>query len=115
MSLYLYPLAAAAGALVGSVVHESIHAGAAWALGELEAVGWQGGVAGGPCVDYRVATRWRSEVVRKAPLVAGVVALAHVVLPYEAPTLPWVAAAAATLGLLWTSPEDLFVEAAQQD
>ena len=109
VALAAYPAVAVAGALVGVGVHEASHAAVAVAVGELEAVGWQGGAAGGPFVDYRVATRWRSEVVRKAPLVAGVIALALVVVTYEAPTLPWVAAAAATLGLLWTSPEDLFV------
>jgi len=106
------PLTAAAGLLVGAVAHESTHAVAAVALGELEAVGWAGGVAGGPYVDFRAPTRWRSEVIRKAPLALGVVAIVGAVLAFEAVTLPWLFQASLAVGLLWASPADLFVERA---
>jgi len=112
MSLALVPLTAAAGMLVGALVHETTHAAAAVALGELEAVGWAGGLAGGPFVDFRAPTRLRSEVIRKAPLVLGLVAAATAVVGFEAVTLPWLFHAALAVGLLWTSPADLFVEEA---
>lgn len=100
------------GALAGTFAHESLHALAAAALGELDGVGWQGGLAGGPYVDYRAPTRLRSEVVRKAPIVAGVLAAIGVAASV-APTPSWVASAGFAVGLLWASPEDLFVERAR--
>ncbi|WPH59265.1 hypothetical protein AFNJKBDN_CDS0048 [Halorubrum virus V_ICIS4] len=114
MSLALYPLAAACGAVVGSFVHESTHAAVAAACGVLDGYGWQGGLAGGPYVDFEPETRWQSEAVRKAPLSLGLVALAALIVAYPGPTLPWVAAAGAVAGLLWTSPQDLFVDAARR-
>jgi hypothetical protein len=107
VSLLFYPLAAMAGGLVGVIAHETSHAVTAVALGELEGAGWQGGLAGGPFVDYRAPTRWRSEAVRKAPLVVGVLAAIALVVAYRGPSLAWVAAAGVVAGLLWTSPEDL--------
>jgi len=107
------PLTAAAGLLVGAVAHESTHAVAAVALGELEAVGWAGGVAGGPYVDFRAPTRWRSEVIRKAPLALGVVAAASAVVGFEALTLAWLFHAALAVGLLQASPADLFLSRAR--
>lgn len=107
MSLAAYPLAAMGGAIVGAIAHEATHAVAAAALGRVKGVGWQGGLAGGAYVDYHVSSRWHSEVVRKAPIVVGLLALIAVVVVYPGPALWWVAAAAAALGLLWTSPEDL--------
>lgn len=107
MSLLLYPLAAMAGGLIGVIAHETTHAVAAVAVGELVGVGWQGGVVGGPYVDFRAPTRWRSEVVRKAPLVVGVGAAVALVAAYRGPSPAWVAAAGAVAGLLWTSPEDV--------
>jgi len=107
--LALVPLTAAAGMLVGAVAHESTHAAAALVLGELETVGWSGGVAGGPYVDFRAPTRLRSEVIRKAPLALGVLAAASAVVGFEGVTLPWLFQAALAVGLLQASPADLFV------
>ena len=112
MSLALVPLTAATGMLVGAVAHETAHAAAALVLGELEAVGWAGGFAGGPYVDFRAPTRWRSEVIRKAPLALGTVAVASAVVGFKAVTLPWLFQAALAVGLLQASPADLFVERA---
>ena len=110
MSLLWYPLAASVGGIVGIIAHESIHAVLAWALGELEGVGWQGGLAGGPYVDFRAPTRWRSEIIRKGPLVAGGFYAFGAILTIEAsPT--WLFLAGVTAGLLWTSPQDLFQSA----
>jgi hypothetical protein len=107
------PLTAAAGLLVGALAHESTHAAAALALGQLDAVGWQGGLAGGPYVDFRAPTRWRSEVIRKAPLALGVVAAASAVVGFEALTLAWLFHAALAVGLLQASPADLFLSRAR--
>ena len=112
MSLALVPLTAAAGMLVGALAHETTHAAAALVLGELEAVGWAGGVAGGPYVDFRAPTRLRSEIIRKAPLALGVVAAASVVVGFETITLGWLFHAALAVGLLWSSPADLFASRA---
>ena len=95
------------GALAGTITHEAIHAAVASVVGELEGVGWQGGLAGGPYVDFRAPTRARSETVRKAPLVVGVAVVVAVAASFETPTVAWVAAAGFALGLLWASPEDL--------
>jgi hypothetical protein len=113
MSLLAYPLAAMAGGLVGTVAHESLHALIAAIVGRVEAVGWQGGLGGGPYVDFETAGRWRSEAVRKAPLAVGLVAGIVVASRFE-PTPSWVAALGVVWGLLWTSPEDLFADAAEQ-
>jgi len=113
VGLALVPLAAAAGLLVGAVAHESTHAVAAVALGELEDIGWQGGVAGGPYVDFRAPTRLRSEVIRKAPLTLGVLAAAMAVVGFKTITLRWLFHAAVTVGLLWSSPADLLVSRAR--
>jgi len=113
VSLALVPLTAAAGMLVGAVAHESTHAAAALVLGQLEAVGWSGGLAGGPYVDFRAPTRWRSEVIRKAPLALGIVAAAIAVVGFEAITLRWLFHAGYAVGLLWSSPADLFVSRAR--
>jgi len=107
------PLTAAAGLLVGALAHETTHAAAAVALGDLEGVGWQGGLAGGPYVDFRAPTRWRSEVIRKAPLALGLVAAASAVVGFEGVTLAWLFHAGMTVGLLWTSPADLLVSRAR--
>ena len=114
MSVLLYPLAAMAGGLVGTLAHESAHAVAAAALGELEGVGWQGGLAGGPFVEYRAHSRAASEAIRKAPLAVGLVAAVAVVVTYDGATLAWVAAAGATAGLLWASPEDFSARRAHE-
>jgi len=113
VSLTLVPLTAAAGMLVGALAHESTHAAAALVLGDVEAVGWSGGVAGGPYVDFRTPTRWRSEVIRKAPLALGIVAAAIAVVGFEAITLRWLFHAGYAVGLLWSSPADLFVSRAR--
>jgi len=114
MTLALYPLAAAAGAVAGALLHEAAHAIVAAAFGVLNGFGWQGGLAGGPYVDFAPETRIQSEAVRKAPLALGVVALVLLVTGYDGPTLRWVAAAGATIALLWSSPEDLFLDSARQ-
>lgn len=113
MSLALVPLAVAGGFLVGAAVHEATHAVVAAAFGVLDGVGWQGGIAGGPYVDFQPESRFQSELVRKAPLALGCVALVALVASYRL-TLPWAAAAGVTAGLLWSSPQDLFVDAARQ-
>jgi len=113
VGLALVPLTAAAGLLVGAVAHESTHAAAALALGQLDAVGWQGGLAGGPYVDFRAPTRWRSEVIRKAPLALGVVAAASAVVGFEGVTLAWLFHGALAVGLLQASPADLFLSRAR--
>ena len=106
MNLVLFPLAAMAGGVVGIVLHEALHALAATQFGELEAVGWQGGLTGGPYVDFRTDSWLASEVVRKLPLVVGVAGLALTIATAEA-SVSWVFNAGAVAGLLWTSPEDL--------
>lgn len=114
MSILLVPLAAMAGGVAGVVAHESIHCGLAELLGDVVGVGWAGGLAGGPYVDYRVESRWRSEVVRKGPLGVGTAAAIALFVTFDGVTLPWVFAAGAVTGLLWSSPEDLFASAADQ-
>jgi len=101
------------GGLVGTLDHEATHAAMAWAFHALVGVGWQGGLAGGPYVDYQTESRWRSEAIRKAPLVLGTIAAVLLVATYDAPTVSWVGAAGAVAGLLWSSPEDLFIERAR--
>jgi hypothetical protein len=98
--------------LVGALVHETAHAAAALVLGELEAVGWAGGFAGGPYVDFRAPTRLRSEAIRKTPLALGILAAATAVVGFEGVTLTWLFQASLAVGLLWSSPADLFVERA---
>jgi len=107
------PLTAAAGLLVGALAHEATHAVAAVALGQLEGVGWAGGIAGGPFVDFRAPTRLRSEVIRKAPLALGLLAAASAVVGFEALTLAWLFEASLAVGLLWSSPADLLVSRAR--
>ena len=114
MSLLAYPLAAMAGGLVGTVAHESLHALTAAVVGRVKAVGWQGGLTGGPYVDFEARSRWRSEAVRKAPLAVGLVAGIVVASRFE-PTPRWLAALGVVWGLLWTSPEDLFADAATRE
>jgi len=106
MSPVANALAMLAGAIVGAICHEAIHAAAAIALGELREVGWRGGLGGGPFVEFRAPTPARSAVVRLAPVAVGVVALIGVAVTYDGPTLSWLASAAAALGLVWSSPED---------
>jgi hypothetical protein len=98
--------------LVGAVAHETTHAVLALVLGELEAVGWAGGLAGGPYVEFRAPTRGRSEVIRKAPLALGGLAAAAAVVGFEGVTIVWLFQAALAVGLLWSSPADLFASRA---
>jgi hypothetical protein len=102
-----------AGAFVGAIAHELTHAVAAMVLAEEMTMGWQGGIDGGPYVDFRAARRWRSEVIRKAPLALGIVALATAVVGFEVLTLAWLLHAGFALGLLSTSPQDLFISRAR--
>lgn len=112
MNLLWYPLAAMAGGIGGVIAHESLHALAAAALGQLVGVGWRGSWrTGGPVVEFRASTRWRTEAVLKAPLLAGV-AVAAVVLAGSGVTLGRVALAGVAVGLLWASPEDLWASRA---
>jgi len=112
VSLALVPLTAAAGMLLGALAHETAHAAAALALGEVETVGWAGGLAGGPYVDFRAPTRLRSEVIRKVPLALGIITAASAVVGFDAVTLPWLFQASLAVGLLWASPADLFLSRA---
>ena len=112
MSLLWYPIAAMAGGIGGAIAHESLHVAVAAAVGELHRVGWRGSwLTGGPVVDFRARTRWRTEAVLKAPLLAGV-AVAAVVLAGSGLTLGRVALAGVAMGLLWASPEDLWASRA---
>lgn len=114
MNILFAPVAAMIGGVVGTIAHETIHYTLARVLGTVEAVGWQGGLSGGPYVDYRVTSRWRSEAVRKGPLAAGLVGAIALFVTFDGVTLPWIAAAGAVAGMLWTSPEDLFASRAEQ-
>lgn len=108
LSLLAWPLAAMAGGVVGAIAHEATHALVATAVGTWHGVTWRGGVAtGGPVVLFETADRWRSELVRKAPLVVGV-GVALGVAAADGVTLARVGAAGVATGLLWTSPADLF-------
>jgi len=113
VSLVWFPLAAMAGGVVGTIGHEATHAVLAIALGELEGVGWAGGLAGGPYVDFRAPTQWRSEVIRKAPLALGIGGAVVAIATAEASTT-WLFGAGAAAGLLWTSPEDIWRHRAQE-
>jgi len=112
VTLLLYPLAAMTGGLVGTIAHESLHALAAVTLGQLVGVGWVGGLAGGPVVDYRAPTRVRDEIIRKLPLAAGVV-VAVVVALGSGVTPGRVALGGVAAGLLWSSPADLWAARAR--
>lgn len=112
MNLVWYPLAAMGGGIVGVLAHELIHIAAAFAFDALEGVGWQGGLAGGPYVDFRTDSRVASEIIRKAPILYGALAAVGALLTIEA-TPTWVFLAAVAAGLLWTSPEDLFLSRAE--
>lgn len=114
MSLLWFPLAAMAGALAGTIAHEASHYLVARALGEIVDVGWAGGVNGGPFVDFRVESRWRSECVRKAPLASGILAAVALAVSFDGLTLTWMAGAGFVAGLLWLSPADLFVSSAAE-
>jgi len=144
VSLALVPLTAGAGMVVGAVAHESTHAALAVALGKLHRIGWAGGLAGGPVVDYSVPgvldrprrgrgrgrrqrarrrrrrreqqhhPQLRSEVIRKGPLVLGLFALTTALISFEAVTLVWLFHAAFALGLLQASPQDLFTQHAEE-
>jgi len=102
-----------AGGFLGALAHELTHAVAAIVLAEEMTMGWQGGIEGGPYVDFRAASRWRSEVIRKAPLALGIISLATAVVGFEMLTLPWLLQGSFALGLLWTSPADLFIARAR--
>ena len=115
MSLLWLTLAAMAGGVVGAAIHEGTHLATAAALGVVEAVGWQGGLAGGPYVDYRVQSRWRSEAVRKSPLLLGLAALGGFLVSFDGVGLVAMFEAGVISGLLWASPEDLFADAAQRE
>jgi hypothetical protein len=52
-------------------------------------------------------------VIRKAPLALGVLAAASAVVGFESITLPWLFQAALAVGLLWSSPADLFIARAE--
>ena len=113
MSLLAYPLAAMGGGVLGAIAHEASHAVAAHVLGEIVAVGWVGGVTGGPYVDFHVESRWRTEVVRKAPLALGVVAAIVMLLSFSGLSVAWMFGVGFVAGLVLMSPEDLFTERAE--
>lgn len=114
MNLVLYPLAAVAGGVIGVLAHEALHYLAASVFGSVEAVGWQGGVLGGLFVDFRAPGRLHSEVIRKAPLAAGVAATIVLFGTFGGVTVAWLVGAGIAAGLLWTSPEDLSLAAAER-
>jgi hypothetical protein len=114
MSLLLFPLAMMTGGVIGVVAHETLHWLAATAFGSVEAVGWQGGVLGGPFVDFRAPRRLHSEVIRKAPLAAGLIATVVLFGTFDGVTVAWLVGAGIAAGLLWTSPEDLSLAAAER-
>jgi hypothetical protein len=96
-----------AGGFVGALVHELTHAVAAILLADEMTMGWQGGIEGGPYVDFQAPSRWRSEVIRKAPLALGMVALATAVVGFEVVTLAWLFHAGFALNLFFSSSADL--------
>jgi hypothetical protein len=110
MSLALYPLAAAVGTLIGIVAHEFVHALAAAALRLPFGFGRQGVT---PYVAFRTHTRLQSEIVRKAPIAVGSVALLLMFKWFE-PTLGWYVVGGAVLAMVGASREDLFWDAADQ-
>lgn len=114
MNVLVLPAVAMAGGAVGAALHEGIHYGLARALGEVLGAGWSGGLSGGPFIDYRVGSRWRSEIVRKGPLAMGGLGAIALAASFDGLTLPWLFGGGVVAGLLWTSPEDLFVSAASQ-
>lgn len=106
------------GGVLGVIAHESIHWLLAQVLGSVEQVGWAGSISGGPFVEYYVPEsigNWRSEAIRKGPLLAGILGAVGLFAGFDGVTLPWIVAAGAVAGLLWTSPEDLFHDAATQE
>lgn len=114
MTPLAYAAAAMGGGLIGTIAHEATHALVATAVGDVVGVGWQGGVAGGPYVEYRTDGRWRSEAVRKAPLALGVAGAAALLAAFDGVTLPWLFGVGVVWGLLWSSPEDLSRARARQ-
>ena len=114
MNLAWYWFSMMGGALVGYVAHEAAHAVTASVLGNLVAVEWNGGIRGGPDVTYQTQTRdgWRDQSIRKAPLGLGLIGLAVTLATSTPRALWWWALAGATLACLWTSPADLFTDAA---
>ena len=114
MNIFVLPAIAMAGGAVGAALHEGIHYALARRLGTVVGAGWSGGVAGGPFIDYRVGSRWRSELVRKGPLALGVLGAIALAASFDGLTLPWLFGGGVVAGLLWTSPEDLFAAVASQ-
>jgi len=114
MNIFVLPAIAMAGGAVGAALHEGIHYALARLLGTVVGAGWSGGVAGGPFIDYRVGSRWRSELVRKGPLALGVLGAIALAASFDGLTLPWLFGGGVVAGLLWTSPEDLFAAVASQ-
>ncbi|MDR9381143.1 MAG: hypothetical protein RI560_05650 [Natronomonas sp.] len=117
MNIITMPLAAMAGGVLGAAIHETIHYALARALGEVLGVGWTGGLSGGPYVDFRVPAsvgNWRSELVRKGPLGVGLLGAIAFAFTYDGLSLGSMALAGLVAGILWTSPEDLFADAAAQ-
>jgi hypothetical protein len=114
VTLLAFALAAMAGAFVGTIVHEASHAAVAAAVGTLERVTWRGGVTGGPVVEFRAGEPGgrRDELVRKAPLGLGLIGLAVTLATSTPRALWWWWVAGATLGCLWSSPADMFTDAA---
>jgi len=114
VTLLAFPLAAMVGGVVGTIAHEASHAVVAATVGTLERVTWRGGVTGGPVVEFRAgdAGGTRDELVRKAPLGLGLIGLGVTLAASTPRALWWWALAGATLGCLWSSPADMFTDAA---
>ena len=113
MSLLAYVSGALGGALLGMITHEAIHYITAKLLARNVSVGWDGIIKPIVYVEYEAFSKVGSEIIRKSPLVAGLLCLVWVFASYNGPTVEWVAAASFTLGLLRASPQDLFAARAE--
>ena len=110
----LYVIAALSSGLIGTIIHELTHAVTAAAVGRLINVSWRGGVFGALYIDYQAgpAGGWRDELVRKAPLGVGLLGVGAVLVTSKPSAVWWWLLSGMTLGCLWTSPADLFTDAA---
>jgi len=112
LTAILVLIAIGAGAFVGAVIHEGIHAAVAILIGRFERITWAGGRwFGGPCVEFRPKNRVESELIRKSPLLVGG-ATAAVVLPTLTYSIQSFFLASVVCVMLYSSREDLFASRA---
>jgi len=95
--------------LVGFFIHEAIHAVAAMLFAEQFSVGWEGGYTGHPYVEFQGASRWESEVIRKAPLCFGIFGAVVLDKMQGAITPEWLFVSGLVIGVAISSPDDLFL------